>query len=146
MAFSVVAAALYLFMSFRFLLVGNDSRHVNITRLVPSSKIWDWTGDRFRSLRSHPLYARTTDHIVYMTVIKIFLSFTAVWVAPVISFSPVPAFVYIIAYVTLLYVTMAYLPFSNTEFGLDILYEDFVDPNEKVGALVQLYRNCVGNY
>ncbi len=129
---SIVAAFLYLFMSFRFLLIGNDARHLSITRLVPSYKVWDWTGDRFRSLRCHPLYAQTTDHAVYMTVIKVFLAFTGVWIAPVIAFSPVPAFTYIVTYIVLLYATMAYLPFSNTEFGLDILYEDFVDPNEKV--------------
>jgi hypothetical protein len=131
MIMSIIAASLLLFMSFRFLLVGNDCRHINVDRMTSPWRFWDWTGDRFRSVLNHPLYPKTTDHMVYTTIMKLFLSFIAVWLAPVIAFAPVPAFAYVITYIVQLYITMAYLPFNNTEFGLDILHENLVDPNEK---------------
>ena len=76
------------------------------------------------------------DHAVYTTVLKLALCFVGVWLAPVVAYAPAPAFVFVIVYTVQLYVTMAYLPYNNTEFGLDILHEDLVDPNEKVRVCV----------
>ena len=62
---SVVAMVWYLFMSLRFLLIGNDARHMNILPVSRAGwRLWDWTNDRFRALRSHPLYPMSVDVLV----------------------------------------------------------------------------------
>ncbi len=130
MVLSVVSAVVYLFMSFRFLLVGNDVRHINVVSLTNLYRPWNWSADRFRSLRCHPLYPIIADHMFYMSLMKLFISAVAVVLSRIVDYPPAAAFLYVAAFTLRLFLTMACMPYSNTEFPLDTLVEDEVDPGE----------------
>jgi hypothetical protein len=55
----------------RFILVANDVRHINVLQLTSPWRVWDWTSDRFRPLRLHPLYPIAVDNMMYTTALKV---------------------------------------------------------------------------
>jgi hypothetical protein len=62
---------------------------------------------------------------------QVLAAIVATFIGPTIAYPPALALMFVCAYVLRLYVATAYLPFSNTEFGLDTLQESTEDPAEK---------------